>query len=218
MNRLIHSCFQGDASLGGSSGASILISITERVPTTSEPSSTEDSESERAGGDDEEDSDNSSHPPEYGICIVDSVIGTVTLAQFQDDQLRSRLRTLIARYGPTEALLEFRGHSAETLGCLRLLAPGAAMETLRGAEMPSVDGAVVSLRQGQYFAPPAAAAAAAAAAASSSGKKRAREVEGAATEPQEGELPSEMELQQWPPLLQAVVGGLHDGTRKLGSS
>ena len=30
--------------------------------------------------------------PEYGICCVDTVIGTVTLAQFQDDSQRSRLR------------------------------------------------------------------------------------------------------------------------------
>lgn len=53
---------------------------------------------------------------EYGICCVDSVLGTITIAQFQDNKQRSRLRTMLARYRPSEILLE-KGHcSAFTTG------------------------------------------------------------------------------------------------------
>lgn len=41
----------------------------------------------------------------YGVCLVDTVIGNLTLGQFADDSQRSRLRTLLARYCPTEVLL-----------------------------------------------------------------------------------------------------------------
>lgn len=34
---------------------------------------------------------------EYGIVMVDTVLGAVTLAQFQDDAQRSRLRTMLSR-------------------------------------------------------------------------------------------------------------------------
>ena len=40
------------------------------------------------------------YTPEYGICCVDTVIGTVTLAQFQDDSQRSRLRTRLFIHPP----------------------------------------------------------------------------------------------------------------------
>lgn len=39
---------------------------------------------------------------EYGITVVDAITGTVTLGQFADDVLRSRICTLIASYGPSE--------------------------------------------------------------------------------------------------------------------
>jgi hypothetical protein len=39
---------------------------------------------------------------EYGVTIVDSVTGVVTLGQFADDVLRSRMQTLLARFGPSE--------------------------------------------------------------------------------------------------------------------
>ena len=41
----------------------------------------------------------------YGVCLVDTVIGNLTLGQFADDSQRSRLRTFLARYCPTEVLL-----------------------------------------------------------------------------------------------------------------
>jgi DNA mismatch repair protein MSH6 len=39
---------------------------------------------------------------EYGVTIVDAVTGVVTLGQFADDVLRSRMQTLLARFGPSE--------------------------------------------------------------------------------------------------------------------
>jgi DNA mismatch repair protein MSH6 len=39
---------------------------------------------------------------EYGITLVDAVRGTVTLGQFADDVLRSRMNTLLATFAPSE--------------------------------------------------------------------------------------------------------------------
>ena len=39
---------------------------------------------------------------EYGVTIVDAVTGVVTLGQFADDVLRSRLLTLLASFSPSE--------------------------------------------------------------------------------------------------------------------
>lgn len=56
----------------------------------------------------------------YGVCIVDTVIGNLTLGQFADDSQRSRLRTLLARYCPTEVLLSTGGQES-TLTILLIL-------------------------------------------------------------------------------------------------
>ena len=47
-------------------------------------------------------------PPvcEYGVTIVDAVTGTVTVGQFADDVLRSRMDTLILTFRPSEILLQ----------------------------------------------------------------------------------------------------------------
>lgn len=143
--------------------------------------------------------------PEYGICCVDTVIGTITLAQFQDDILRSRLRTMIARYGPTECLVEYGAHSAETAGCLRLMAPSAVLEMLRNGEMPSTTQAVSSIEQGQYFSPEALAN-------TTQGKKRSRSENSSAVAGDEG---AAVDSSAWPPLLRAVLDGLQDGSSAL---
>ncbi len=39
---------------------------------------------------------------EYGVTIVDAVTGVVTLGQFADDVLRSRMQTLLASFSPSE--------------------------------------------------------------------------------------------------------------------
>ena len=82
------------------------------------------------------------------------MIGTITLAQFQDNNQRSRLRTLLARFQPTEVLLEHERFSQETEGVLRLIAPKAAKEFLRGKEMPPPLDALNIVRKSQYFGKP----------------------------------------------------------------
>ena len=39
---------------------------------------------------------------EYGICLIDAVRGSVTLGQFADDVLRSRMTTLLTSFAPSE--------------------------------------------------------------------------------------------------------------------
>ena len=43
---------------------------------------------------------------EYGIVVVDAATGKITIGQFADDVLRSRMSTLIATFTPSEILLE----------------------------------------------------------------------------------------------------------------
>ena len=52
--------------------------------------------------DDEEDETGTKAVCEYGVTIVDAVTGSVTLGQFADDVLRSRMQTLLASFGPSE--------------------------------------------------------------------------------------------------------------------
>jgi hypothetical protein len=42
---------------------------------------------------------------EYGVTIVDAARATVTIGQFQDDVLRSRMNTLLATFEPSEVRL-----------------------------------------------------------------------------------------------------------------
>ncbi|XP_064596885.1 DNA mismatch repair protein Msh6-like [Liolophura sinensis] len=42
----------------------------------------------------------------FGVCFVDTSIGTVHIGQFSDDRYSSRLRTLIAHYTPVQILFE----------------------------------------------------------------------------------------------------------------
>ena len=127
----------------GGQGGSLLMSIKERM-----------SEAEWDGDNTTEYEDGGGKPemvPEYGICCVDTIIGNITLAQFQDDNQRSRLRTLLTRLIPTEILLEADSHSAETAGTLRLVAPRAAIDLLRGNEMPDAGETMKRLSKGNYF-------------------------------------------------------------------
>ena len=128
--------------------------------------------------------------PEYGVCVVDTVLCTITLAQFQDDKQRSRLRTLLARYRPSEVLLEADQHSPHTQGVVQLLAPKAVVEMLSaGGEMMSAADTVKIILKSQYFG---------------SGKKSL-----------EGSAAAESLLRGWPAVLKAVHAGLEDGTSEL---
>jgi DNA mismatch repair protein MSH6 len=120
-----------DDSLTGDS-ASVLVSICEL------PSSLSDEE-------------DGSAVVEYGLCIVNSVLCTVTLAQFEDDRLRNRLRTLLCRYLPSEVLLESGATSNETIGVLQLLAPKASREMLHKDEMPPAEAVPDLIVKAKYF-------------------------------------------------------------------
>jgi hypothetical protein len=57
---------------------------------------------------DKMDTDEDSTPAvcKYGITIVDALTATVTLGQFADDRLRTRMQTLLASFDPTEVIIE----------------------------------------------------------------------------------------------------------------
>ena len=95
---------------GGGSSSSILLSVAERVSENGQI-------------------------VEYGLCCVDTIIGTITLAQFEDDGQRNRFRTFLSRYLPTEIVMGFNNLSPISIGCLKLLCPKAVHETLRGEEI-----------------------------------------------------------------------------------
>lgn len=60
---------------------------------------------------------------EYGVVIVDAVRGAVTLGQFADDVLRSRMLTLLTSFAPSEILVEGGSNGAsDTLMSLLKLA------------------------------------------------------------------------------------------------
>lgn len=88
---------------------------------------------------------------EYGLCAVDTILGTITVAQFQDNEQRARLRTFITKFGASEVLLQHNEYSPETLGIVKLMCPKAVVDSLRGDEMPAADEALNLLAAGQYF-------------------------------------------------------------------
>lgn len=53
-------------------------------------------------GDDDDDDENVQPICEYGITLIDAVRGSVTIGQFADDVLRSRMVTLLAAFSPSE--------------------------------------------------------------------------------------------------------------------
>ena len=57
----------------------------------------------------EKDRDSDSVEPvcEFGITLVDAIRGTITIGQFADDVLRSRLVTLLTCFLPSEVCFEF---------------------------------------------------------------------------------------------------------------
>jgi len=88
---------------------------------------------------------------EYGVCVVDTVLNNVVFAQFHDDEQRTRLRTMISQFKPSEIVAKFNGLSEATVGAVHLLCPKIAWEFLRGREMPTADVAARWLREEDYF-------------------------------------------------------------------
>jgi len=73
--------------------------------------------------DDTDDSDIDNVKPvcEYGITIIDAATGVISIGQFADDILRSRMNTLLTNYSPSEILVEngTNGASETLLSCIK---------------------------------------------------------------------------------------------------
>ena len=61
---------------------------------------------EDGSGMEEDDDSGTKAVCEYGVTIVDAITGVVTLGQFADDVLRSRMVTLLASFSPSEVSTE----------------------------------------------------------------------------------------------------------------
>jgi len=97
-NGLLDDAQSPDATVGP------LLAIRE-ILLEAEPVASQDSNDMDAddNGDDENTEDEVVKPVcEYGITLVDAVRGSVTIGQFADDVLRSRLETLLASFSPSE--------------------------------------------------------------------------------------------------------------------
>jgi DNA mismatch repair protein MSH6 len=94
------SCLLSDESSAGSSTIGPLLSIREICLTQEELS--DDPRVIRDINEDGEATEFVRPTFEYGITLIDAVRGTVTIGQFADDVLRSRLVTLLATFSPSE--------------------------------------------------------------------------------------------------------------------
>jgi len=70
---------------------------------------------------------------EYGITIVDAVRSIITVGQFADDILRSRMLTLLTTFSPSEILLE-EGVVSKELVQLIQMTQNARIEKIRAQE------------------------------------------------------------------------------------
>ena len=91
---------------------------------------------------------------EYGITIIDAATGTVTMGQFADDILRSRMNTLLTKYSPSEILIENGPHGAsDTLlslinGAKNSFLPKCQVEKVNATEsFPRSTAVDVSIRK-----------------------------------------------------------------------
>jgi len=76
---------------------------------------------------------------EYGICLIDPIRSVITLGQFADDVLRTRLRTLLTTSDPCEILLHQQDQDDDVqyqVICLcRNTCPNAKLECLQNTEI-----------------------------------------------------------------------------------
>lgn len=112
---------------------------------------------------DQMDSSDSEPVVECGICCVDTVLGSIILAQFQDDTQRTRLRTFLLRYLPSEAIIhedsvQNSSGDGALVNILQLIAPKCLLTPLRRSEAPSASDTIKIIENGKYFLSPDQAA------------------------------------------------------------
>ncbi|CAI4226705.1 unnamed protein product [Auanema sp. JU1783] len=66
----------------------------------------------------------------YGVCFIDTSIGSFWIGQFEDDEFRSQLRTMLANYVPVQVLLERGNISSHTDSILKNMLSSVPKETL----------------------------------------------------------------------------------------
>ncbi|XP_049939729.1 DNA mismatch repair protein Msh6 isoform X1 [Schistocerca serialis cubense] len=90
--------------------------------------------------------------PVFGVCFIDTSIGTFNFGQFSDDRHRSRLRTLLAHHPPVQVLLEKDSVSQEAqkiIGSIKSVVRKDVL--LPRTEFWTAEETLVFLREGQYF-------------------------------------------------------------------
>ncbi|BFZ11157.1 hypothetical protein BsWGS_14196 [Bradybaena similaris] len=88
----------------------------------------------------------------FGVCFIDTSIGTFHLGQFDDDRHLSRLRTLISHYAPVQVLYEKGKLSAPTLQLFNANLTSALKEALSsGSEFWDSGKTLKTLAEEDYF-------------------------------------------------------------------
>jgi len=92
----------------------------------------------QSSGIDKDDESNMKPSCEYGIVLVDAIRGVITVGQFVDDLLRSRMNTLLTSFRPSEVLIEGTNVSSTLLSLLKSVQSTTlqhmSIETIHGAE------------------------------------------------------------------------------------
>ncbi|GFO37513.1 DNA mismatch repair protein msh6 [Plakobranchus ocellatus] len=88
----------------------------------------------------------------YGVCFIDTSIGTFHVGQFEDDRHLSRFRTLIAHYTPVQVLYERGKVSSETWQLINANLTSALKEGLTsGTEFWESGKTLKALAEEAYF-------------------------------------------------------------------
>ncbi|XP_014252185.1 DNA mismatch repair protein Msh6 [Cimex lectularius] len=88
----------------------------------------------------------------YGICFVDTSIGTFHIGQFNDDRHSSRLRTLLATYPPVQVLFERNRLSKRTHQILNTVVASTLKEALTPeSEFWTSSNSLLKLAEKKYF-------------------------------------------------------------------
>lgn len=122
----------GTAKSGSGDGAKYLLAICERF------------KDQTTGAKDEK--------IDFGVCFVDSSVGTFYLSQFSDDKSYSRLRTLMAQFPPAEILTEKRKISSDLEHLIKTHYGSVAHQPLKSEkEFLSCAKTLTLLKEGKYF-------------------------------------------------------------------